>query len=141
VPPEEEEDEEAVEVPALPVEEYQPPDLSEEEEALRRAIEESDLIELANWVGLGAQLAAFAPTSGADMSTTRAAPPPPPPPLEPQPSGYAVGVAASRASHSGELGLWGIAEPQTPPQMSPQPPSQAPTPAAPGVSMVPWPYP
>jgi hypothetical protein len=102
VPPKEEEDEEAVEAPALPVEEYQPPVLSEEE-ALRRAIEKSKLIELANWVGVGAQLAAFVSTSDADTSTTRAAPPPPPPPPEPQPSGYAVG-AASRASHSGELG-------------------------------------
>jgi hypothetical protein len=37
---------------ALPVEEYQPPNLSEQE-AIRRAIEESELLELGHWVGLG----------------------------------------------------------------------------------------
>jgi hypothetical protein len=37
-----EEEEEVVEAPVLPVEQYQPPDLSEEE-ALRRAIKESEL--------------------------------------------------------------------------------------------------
>jgi hypothetical protein len=42
VPPPEEEKAEEV---TLPVEEYQPPDLSEEE-AIRRAIEESELLEL-----------------------------------------------------------------------------------------------
>jgi hypothetical protein len=78
-PPEEEEAEEANEVvdaPVLPVEQYQPPDLSEE--ALRRAIEESELVDLGNWVGLGAQLAALTSTSHASASTSRTAPPPPP---------------------------------------------------------------
>jgi hypothetical protein len=45
LPPEEEE--EVVEAPVLPVEQYQPSDLSEEE-VLRRAIEESELVELGN---------------------------------------------------------------------------------------------
>jgi hypothetical protein len=67
------EDEEAKEV-AIPVEEYQPPDLSEEE-AIRRAMEES---ELGLWDGLGAQLQA-------SVTGDQAAPPPPPPPTpEPQ---------------------------------------------------------
>jgi hypothetical protein len=85
-PPEVEEAEEAKEVP-LPVEEYQPPDVSEEE-ALRRAIEESELVELGNWVGLGVQLAAFASTSRAALPPPP--PPPPPPALERQPWGYTV---------------------------------------------------
>jgi hypothetical protein len=73
-PPAEEEEEvaeEVVEVPMLPVEQYQPPDLSEEV-ALRRAIEESELVELGNWVVLGAQLAAsaFSSRSGASSSGT-----------------------------------------------------------------------
>jgi hypothetical protein len=42
-----EEEEQVVEAPVLPVEQYQPPDLSEEE-ALRQAIEESELAELRN---------------------------------------------------------------------------------------------
>jgi hypothetical protein len=60
-PPEEEEEvaEEVVEASALSVELYQPPDLSEEE-ALWWAIEESELVVLGNWEGLGAQLAASA---------------------------------------------------------------------------------
>jgi hypothetical protein len=36
------------------------------EEALRRAIEESELVELGNWEGLGAQLASSTSSSGAD---------------------------------------------------------------------------
>jgi hypothetical protein len=79
-PPEEEEAEEANEVvdaPVLSVEEYHPPDLLEEE-ALRRAIEESELVDLGNWVGLGAQLAASTSTSHASASTSCTAPPPPP---------------------------------------------------------------
>jgi hypothetical protein len=97
-PPEEDEEEQVMEVPVLPVEQYQPLDQSEEE-ALRRAIEESELAELRNWEGLGAQLAASVSTSrggasssGAGMSSSRAAPPPPPPPPagEHQPWGYAV---------------------------------------------------
>jgi hypothetical protein len=48
------EEEEAKEV-VIPVEEYQPPNLSEEE-AIRRAMEESELLELGLWDGLGAQL-------------------------------------------------------------------------------------
>jgi hypothetical protein len=68
------------------VEEYQPPNLSEEE-ALRRAIKESELVELGNWEGLGAQLAASASSSNTDASMSRA---PPPPAAEPQPWGYAV---------------------------------------------------
>jgi hypothetical protein len=47
--------EEATEDVALLVEEYQPLDLSEEE-AIRRAIEESKLLELGQWVGLGTHL-------------------------------------------------------------------------------------
>jgi hypothetical protein len=35
------------------------------EEALRRAIEESELVELGNWEGLGARLAASTSSSGA----------------------------------------------------------------------------
>jgi hypothetical protein len=71
-------DEEEAEEVALPVEEYQPLDLSEEE-AIQRAIEESELLELGQWAGLGAQLAASA-------STSRAAPTlPPPPPPAPEP--------------------------------------------------------
>jgi hypothetical protein len=89
-PPEaEEEKDEVVEAPVLPVDEYQPPDLLGEE-ALRRAIEES---ELGNWEGLGAQLAALASTSRVGASSSRAAPPPPPPPplaAEPQSWGYAI---------------------------------------------------
>jgi hypothetical protein len=83
-PPEEEEAEEV----AIPMEEYQPPDLSEEE-AIRRAMEESKLLELGLWDGLGTQLQA-------SMTSDRAAPPPPPPPpptLEPEPQvgwGHAV---------------------------------------------------
>jgi hypothetical protein len=76
-PPEaEEEKDEVVEAPVLPVDEYQPPDLLGEE-ALRRAIEESELVELGNWEGLGAQLAASAFTSRADTSNIHAAPPSP----------------------------------------------------------------
>jgi hypothetical protein len=52
-----------------------------------------------------------------------------------------LGAAASRASHSGELGPWGYAEPQTPPQTPPQQPPQAPAPLAPGMPMVPWLFP
>jgi hypothetical protein len=95
----EEEEEEVVEASVLPVEQYQPPDLSEEE-AIRRAIEEGELAEFGNWEGLRAQLAALASTSrggassnGASASSSRAVPPPPPPPLptaEPQPWGYAA---------------------------------------------------
>jgi hypothetical protein len=87
---EEEEEEEVVEAPVLPVELYKPPDLSEEEEALRWAIEESELIELGNWEVLRAQLAALASSSGAGTSSSRAAPPLPPPTAEPQPWGCAV---------------------------------------------------
>jgi hypothetical protein len=46
-PPSEEEEDEVVDAPVIPVEEYQLPDRSEEE-TLRRAIEESELIELGN---------------------------------------------------------------------------------------------
>jgi hypothetical protein len=48
-PPEEDDDkeEQVVEAPVLPVEQYQPPDLSDEE-ALQRAIEKSELAELGN---------------------------------------------------------------------------------------------
>jgi hypothetical protein len=53
------------------MEEYQHPDLLDEE-AIRRAIEESELIELGHWDGLGAQLRASAA-------------PPPPRPLAPEP--------------------------------------------------------
>jgi hypothetical protein len=102
VPPPPEEDEEE-EVPVLPVEQYQPPNLSEQE-ALRQAIEESKLTELANWEGHGAQLAASASTrcggasiSGAGPSDIHAgascshqAPPPLPPAAEPQPWCYAI---------------------------------------------------
>jgi hypothetical protein len=80
-PPEEEEAEEM----ALPVEEYQPPELSEEE-AIRRAIEESELLELGQWTGLVAQLAASA-------STSRVAPPPP----APKPWDYVVWESWLRA--------------------------------------------
>jgi hypothetical protein len=85
------EEEEAEQV-ALPVEEYQPPDLLEEE-AIRRAIEKSELLELGKWLGLGAQLTTSASTSGASASTSRVVlppPPPPPPAPEPQPWGYAI---------------------------------------------------
>jgi hypothetical protein len=60
---------------AILVEEYAPWDLSEEE-AIRRSIEESELIELGLWDGLGTQLKA---------STTgdHAAPLPPPLPRHP----------------------------------------------------------
>jgi hypothetical protein len=69
-------DEEEVKKVALPVEEYQPSNLSQEK-AIQRAIEESELLELGQWVGLG-ELQASA-------SMSRAAPPPPPPPApEPQ---------------------------------------------------------
>jgi hypothetical protein len=62
-----------------------------EEEAIRRAIEESELVELDNWEGLGAQLAASVSSSSADASSSRVALPPPPPPApKPQPWGYAV---------------------------------------------------
>jgi hypothetical protein len=60
----EEKEEEVAEAPALPVEQYQPPDLSEEE-ALRWAIEESELTELGNWEGLVVQLAPSTSSSGA----------------------------------------------------------------------------
>jgi hypothetical protein len=63
-PPEEEEDEEVV----ILVEEYAPWDLSKEE-AIRRSIEESELIELGLWDGLGTQLKA-------SMTGDHAAPPP-----------------------------------------------------------------
>jgi hypothetical protein len=93
VPPleeDEKEEEQVMEASVLPVEQYQPPNLSEEE-ALRRAIEESELAELENWEGLGAQLAASvftsrggASNSGADpssihvgASSSHQAPPPP----------------------------------------------------------------
>jgi hypothetical protein len=82
VPPPEEDEAEEV---ALPVEEYQPPDLLEEE-AIRWAIEESELLGLGQWAGLGVQLAA-----SASMSRVAPPPPPPPPPApEPQPWGYTV---------------------------------------------------
>jgi hypothetical protein len=72
-PPEEEEAEEVV----IPVEEYQPQDLSEEE-AIRPAMEESNLLELGLWDGLGTQLQA-------STICDRAAPPlPPPPPPAPE---------------------------------------------------------
>jgi hypothetical protein len=93
-PPEadEEKDEQVVEAPVLPVEQYQPSDLSSEE-ALERGIEESELAELRNWEGLEAQLAASAstshggaPSSGAGASSSHAVPPtPPPPPLAAEP--------------------------------------------------------
>jgi hypothetical protein len=97
------------------VEEYQPSDLSEEE-ALQLAIEESELVELGNWEGLRAQLAASASSngagassSGAGASTSRALPPPPPPAPEPQPWGYAVWESPPRAPpiqvNWGALGL------------------------------------
>jgi hypothetical protein len=60
-PPEEKEEAEEA---ALPMEEYQPSDLSEEE-TIQRAIEESELFELGQWVGLGSQLQASVPTSRA----------------------------------------------------------------------------
>jgi hypothetical protein len=93
-PPLEEEEDEVVDAPVLPVDEYQPPDLSEEE-ALRRPIEESELIELDNWVGLGAHLAASASTSSAGASMSRASPPPPPPPppaADPSPGATPSGI-------------------------------------------------
>jgi U3 small nucleolar ribonucleoprotein component len=46
-PPPEEEEDEVVDAPVIPMEEYQPPNLSGEE-ALRRDIEESELAELGN---------------------------------------------------------------------------------------------
>jgi hypothetical protein len=58
------EEKEEAEEAALQMEEYPPSDLSEEE-AIRRAIEESELLELGQWVGLGSQLQASAPTSRA----------------------------------------------------------------------------
>jgi hypothetical protein len=67
---EEEEEEQVVEAPVLPVEQYQPPDLSEEE-ALRRAIEESELTEIE---GLGAQLAASAFSIHGGASSSGAGP-------------------------------------------------------------------
>jgi hypothetical protein len=106
-------EEEETEEVAFPVEEYQPQDLSEEE-AIRRAIEESELLELGQWTGLEEQLAASTSTSGASVSTSRAALPPPPPASpapEPQPWGYAVWESQLRASLSGELGASGTAEP------------------------------
>jgi hypothetical protein len=60
-------DEEEVEKVALPVEEYQPSDLSEEK-TIRRAIEENELLELGQWVGLG-ELQASVSTSCASAST------------------------------------------------------------------------
>jgi hypothetical protein len=75
--------EEATDEVALLVEEYQPLDLSEEE-AIRRAIEESKLLELGQWVGLGTH----------PMSHVAPPPPPTPPPdpeTEPQAGwGHAV---------------------------------------------------
>jgi hypothetical protein len=72
-------------------------------EALRWAIEESELVELGYWVGLGAQLAAYASTTGATVSTTRAsastsraAPLPPPPPRPAPESQYSATPSRSR---------------------------------------------
>jgi hypothetical protein len=85
-PPEEEEAEEV----AIPVEEYQPSDLWEEE-AIRRDIVESKLLELGLCDGLCAQLPASATssTTGANSSNTSASSsttsPPPPLPPEPEP--------------------------------------------------------
>jgi hypothetical protein len=104
-PPEEEEEvaEEVVEASALSVELYQPPDLSEEE-ALWWAIEESELVVLGNWEGLGAQLAtsAFTSRSGASSSdagasSSHAAPPPPPPSCRAPALGNAVWESPPRA--------------------------------------------
>jgi hypothetical protein len=89
--------EEADEV-MIPVEEYQPPDLLEEE-AIRRAMEESELLELGLWDGLGTQLQASA------TSDRAAAPMPPPPPPAPDP--HAVWESPPRASHSGLGAGWG----------------------------------
>jgi hypothetical protein len=127
-PPKEEEAEEV----ALPVEEYQPPDLSEQE-AIRCVIEESELLELSHWVGLGVQLQASA-------STSRLAPPPPPPPApEPEPQagwGHSVWEETVHVPPIQVNRAWGYVEPQT----SPQTP-QASAPAAPWMPMVPWSFP
>jgi hypothetical protein len=152
-PPEEDNDEEehVMEAPVLMVEQYQPLDLSDED-ALQRAIEESELIELGNWEGLGAQLAASASTSRggasssrAGASTNRVAPPPPPPPaVEPRPWGYAVWDSLPRVPPiQVNWGPLAFSEPQTPPQTSPRQPPQAPAPASPalGMPMVPWSFP
>jgi hypothetical protein len=129
-----------------------------EEEALRRAIEESELAELGNWEGLGAQLAASAFTSRGGASSSGAgpfsihagassshhAPSPPPPTAEPQPWGYIVLESPPRAPPiQVNWGHRAMAEPQTPPPTPPQQPLQAPAsaPQAPGVLMVPWPFP
>jgi hypothetical protein len=131
-PPEEEEAEEV----AISVEEYQPPDLSEEE-AIRRAMEESKLLELGLWDGLGTQLQA-------SMAGDRAAPPPPPPPPptpEPEPQvgwGHAVYESPPHAPpiqvHWGPG--WGYASTDSAP-------STAAGSGAGGrwVPMVPWPFP
>jgi hypothetical protein len=65
----------------LPVEQHQSPDLSK-----------SELVELGNCEGLGAQLAASASSSHAGASSSRAASPlpPPTPAAKPQPWGYAI---------------------------------------------------
>jgi hypothetical protein len=68
---EDEEEDQVVEAPVLSVEQYQPPDLSEEE-ALRWAIEESELADLRNWEGLRAQLATSAVTDRGGASSSGA---------------------------------------------------------------------
>jgi hypothetical protein len=85
------------------------PDLSEEK-AIRRAIEESELLELGHWVGLGAQLQASlctsraAPTPATANSSTASARARVSSRLGPR----RLGVATTCASHSGELRALGL---------------------------------
>jgi hypothetical protein len=94
------------------VEEYHSSDMSEEE-AIQRAMQESELLELGLLEGLSAQLQASVATSG--PSGGRAAPPPRllhhlRPSLK-QAGSTPSGSRAACACHSGDLGPWCHAQP------------------------------
>jgi hypothetical protein len=94
------------------------------------AMEQSELLELGQWDGLGVQLHTSA-------SADRAAlPPPPPSPAQPapQPWGYAIWESLPCAPPV-QLHVWG----EWPGFKEPQPQTQTTPPG--GVPMVPWPYP
>jgi hypothetical protein len=100
-----EEEEEVVEASVLPVEQYQPPDLSKEE-ALRQAIEKNELVELDNLEGLGAQLAALVALPA--VAPMRPAATPPDHRRRQLPSPSPGATPSGRCAHSGKLGALGL---------------------------------
>jgi hypothetical protein len=118
-------EEEAKEEEEIPVEEYMPSRLSEEE-AIQLIIQDSELVELSQWEGLGLQLHA-----SANDDVVVPPPPPPVPPALAPPVGWGHAVCGS-PPHSPlvPLGGWDYEPSQ----------QQAPA-AAPRVPMVPWSFP